>query len=230
MTAGFIVFGPHRPHPRPLSGHRPKVGRERGANFPRPELLWKFDCNPKDSLWKNSNSSDRSNLIATPVIYGGKVYIATGEDPEAGEGPGRLWCIDPTKRGDVSPESVFDKQGQPVPPRRNIACDKALGETTKPNPNSAAVWRYTGCDANHDGKIDFKETMHRTLSMAAIKDDLLVITDITGLVHCLDAATGKLHWTHDLMSIVWGSPCIADGKIFIGDEDGDVVVFGYRKN
>ena len=71
--------------------------------------------------------------------------------------------------------------------------------------------------------------MHRTLGMAAIKDDLLVIADITGLVHCLDAKTGKLYWTHDLMSIVWGSPCIADGKIFIGDEDGDVVVFELSK-
>jgi outer membrane protein assembly factor BamB len=212
-----------------LYSFRAEAGKSPSDKPGKPELLWKFDCNPKDSLWKNSIASERSNLIATPVIYAGKVYIATGQDPEAGEGPGRLWCIDPTKRGDVSPELVFDKQGKPAGPRRNIACDKALGETTKPNPNSAAVWCYTGFDANRDGKIDFKETMHRTLSMAAIKDDLLVITDITGLVHCLDAATGKPHWTHDLMSIVWGSPCIADGKIFIGDEDGDVVVFELSK-
>jgi outer membrane protein assembly factor BamB len=200
-----------------------------GRNYPKPELLWKFDCNPKDSLWKDNAASDRCNLIATPVIYAGKVYIAVGQDPEGGEGPGRLWCIDPTKRGDVSPELVFDKQGKPVAPRRNIACDASRGETTKPNPNSAAVWRYTGADVDSDGKIDFKETMHRTLGMAAIGDGLLVIADITGLVHCLDARTGKLHWTHDLMSIVWGSPCIADGKIFIGNEDGDVVVFELSK-
>jgi outer membrane protein assembly factor BamB len=191
---------------------------------PKPELLWKFDCNPKESVWKNSAASDRSNLIATPVIHDGKVYIATGQDPEAGEGPGRLWCIDPTRRGDVSPDLVFDKDGKPVAPRRKIACDKSLGETTKPNPNSAAVWCYVGEDANKNGKLDFKETMHRTLGMAAVKDDLLVIADISGLVHCLDAKTGKLHWTHDLMSIVWGSPCIADGKIFLGNEDGDIVV------
>jgi outer membrane protein assembly factor BamB len=205
------------------------VRKDEGGKYPRPGLLWKFDCNPKESRWKNSPSSDRSNLIATPVICGDHVYIATGQDPEAGEGPGRLWCIDATKRGDVSPELVFDKDGKSVPPRRNIACDKSLGETMKPNPNSAVVWCYTGSDANGDGKIDFKETMHRTLSMAAVKDDLLVITDITGLVHCLDASTGKPYWTHDLMSIVWGSPCIADGKIFIGDEDGDVVVFELSK-
>jgi outer membrane protein assembly factor BamB len=207
----------------------PKDERSSQEKFPKPELLWKFDCNPKDSLWKNSIASERSNLIATPVISNGKVYIATGQDPEGGEGPGRLWCIDPTKRGDVSPELVVDKDGKPVPPRRNLACDKSLGETTKPNPNSAAVWCYTGFDADNNGKVDFKETMHRTLGMVAIKDDILVIADITGLVHCLDPATGKPYWTHDVMSIVWGSPCIADGKIFLGDEDGDIVVFELSK-
>ena len=31
-------------------------------------------------------------------------YLATGQDPEAGEGDADLWCIDPTKRGDVSAE------------------------------------------------------------------------------------------------------------------------------
>jgi outer membrane protein assembly factor BamB len=197
--------------------------------IPKPELLWKFDCNPKDSLWKDTASSDRCNLIATPVISDGKVYLAVGQDPEAGEGQGRLWCVDPTKRGDVSPELVFDKDGKPVAPRRNIACDASLGETVKPNPNSAALWCYTGHDASGDGKVEFKETMHRTLGMAAVKDDLLVIADITGLVHCLDAKTGKVYWTHDLLSAVWGSPCIADGKIFLGDEDGDVVVFELSK-
>jgi outer membrane protein assembly factor BamB len=211
--------------PSPL----PKGENATDKKIAKPELLWKFDCNPKESLWKNSASSERNNLIATPVIYEGKIYIATGQDPEAGEGPGCLWCIDPTKRGDVSPELVFGKEGEPVAPRRNIACDKSLGETAKPNPNSAAVWRYTGFDANQNGKLDFKETMHRTLGMVAVKDDLLVIADITGLIHCLDAKTGKLYWTHDLMSIVWGSPCIADGKIFLGDEDGDVVVFKLSK-
>jgi outer membrane protein assembly factor BamB len=45
------------------------------------------------------------------------------------------------------------------------------------------------------------------------------------LVHCLDAKTGKLHWTEDMLAAVWGSPMVADGKVYIGDEDGDVPVF-----
>jgi len=190
----------------------------------KPELLWKFDCNPKESVWEDGGRGERSNLIATPVIHQGRVYIATGQDPEHGEGQGHLWCIDPTGRGDVSSELVVDKDGKPVPPRRTEAVDKSVGEVVKPNPNSTAVWHYTGHDANADGRYDFKETMHRMLGMAAIKDGLLVIADLAGLLHCLDAETGKVHWTYDTLAAVWGSPLLADGKIYLGDEDGDVIV------
>jgi outer membrane protein assembly factor BamB len=191
----------------------------------KPKLLWKFDCNRKAAVWQDGGRGDRSEIIATPVIYQQRVYIATGQDPEYGEGPGCLWCIDPSKQGDVSAEIVLDREGKAVPPRRAEALDPAAGETVHPNPNSAAVWCYTGAAAKAGGKRDFKQTMHRTLGMVAIKDDLLVIGDIAGLVHCLDAKTGNVHWTYDMLSAMWGSPLLVDGKIYIGDEDGDVRVF-----
>ena len=191
----------------------------------RPKLLWKFDTNPKDAKWDDMGRGDRNNIIASPVIAGDRVYIATGQDPEYGEGQGHLWCIDPAKRGDTSPELVVDKQGKPVPPRRIQNLDKQAGERLVPNPNSAALWHYTGQDANGDGTLDFEETMHRSLGLVAVKDGLLVTCDLAGLVHCLDAATGKVHWTHDMLANVWGSALIADGKIYLGDEDGDVAVF-----
>ncbi|MDE3262901.1 MAG: PQQ-binding-like beta-propeller repeat protein, partial [Acidobacteriota bacterium] len=31
-------------------------------------------------------------------------------------------------------------------------------------------------------------------------------------------------WTYDTFAAVWGSPFVVDGKVFLGDEDGDVVV------
>jgi outer membrane protein assembly factor BamB len=67
--------------------------------------------------------------------------------------------------------------------------------------------------------------MHRTLGMVAIHEGLLVIGDFAGLVHCLDAKTGQVHWTYDTMAAIWGSPLIVDGKIYLGNEDGDVLVF-----
>jgi outer membrane protein assembly factor BamB len=195
------------------------------------KLLWKFDCNPKKSKYVLGSKADRNHIIGTPVIYQGLVYVAVGEDPEHGEGVGHLWCIDPKKSGDVSSELVFNSKdpSKPIAHKRNQACVEADGDFTRANPNSAAVWHYEGEDLNHDGKLAFEETMHRTCGTATIKDDILMIADFSGLVHCLDAKTGKCFWTHDLLSACWSSPLIADGKVYIGNEDGKITVFKFGK-
>ena len=184
------------------------------------ELLWKFDCNPKTSKWILGGRGTRNNLIATPVIYDGLVYCAVGQDPEHGEGQGHLWCIDPTKSGDVSPTLAQDKDGNPLDPRRLQNVDESKGEKEVKNPNHAVVWHY---DVWGDG--DFEQTMHRSCGAVAIKNDLLFISDFSGLVHCLNAKTGKAHWTYDMFAAAWGSPLIVDGKVYLGDEDGDITIF-----
>ena len=193
----------------------------------RAKLLWKFDCNPKVSKYSLGGRADRNHLIGTPVVSNGLVYIAVGEDPEHGEGVGHLWCIDPTKRGDVSSEIAVSLKDPttPLPHRRNQAVIEEDGEVARPNPASAAVWHYPGFDTNGDGKLSFEETMHRTCGTVAIQDGLLFVADFSGLFHCLDVKTGKPHWTHDMLAAAWGSPLIADGKVYIGDEDGDITIF-----
>ena len=66
------------------------------------ELIWKFDCNPKDSIWELGGRGTRNNIIATPVFFENKVFIGVGQDPEHGVGPGHFFCIDATKTGDVT--------------------------------------------------------------------------------------------------------------------------------
>ena len=205
-----------------------------GDGAGKSKLLWKFDCNPKASKYSVSGKSERNHLIGTPVIYDNKVYIGVGEDPEHGEGNGHLWCIDPTKRGDISAELAVDKDGKEIVDpldgtRRLQAIHPENGETTKPNPNSGAVWHFVGEDLNSNKKLDFEEEMHRTMGTCAIKDDLLYVVDSSGAVHCLDAQTGKSYWNYDMFAASWGSPLIADGKVFCGDEDGDVIVFKHSK-
>ena len=45
----------------------------------------------------------------------------------------------------------------------------------------------------------------------------------------LDAKTGKPYWTHDMLAAVWASPIVVDDKVYLGDEDGDVVVLQHGK-
>lgn len=76
-----------------------------------------------------------------------------------------------------------------------------------------------------DGEIDFEEQFHRTISSPVIKNDLLIIPDFSGLVHCLNAKTGTPYGTCDLLAACWGTPLIVEDKVYVGDEDGDVAIF-----
>ena len=197
-----------------------------GGKDGKGELLWKFDANPKTSKWILGGRGTRNNLIATPVVYDGKVFVAVGQDPEHGEGVGHLWCIDPTKSGDVSPELAIDiASGLPIAHQRLQAVVEEEGQVARDNPNSAVIWHYSSVDRNDDGDIGFEEQMHRSCGTVAIKDDLLYISDFSGLLHCLNAQTGEVHFTYDMFAAAWGSPLIVDGHVFIGDEDGDIAIF-----
>ncbi|MEX0793947.1 MAG: PQQ-binding-like beta-propeller repeat protein [Pirellulaceae bacterium] len=203
------------------------------GNDGKPELLWKFDCNPKETEWILGGRGTRNNIIGTPVIYNDLVYIAVGQDPEHGEGEGHLWCIDPTKRGDVSPElamKIEEDKRVPIPHRRLQAVDPEESEVAVANPNSAVVWHYSTFDQNGDDEIDFEETMHRSCGTVAIKDDILYIADFSGLFHCVNATNGEVHWTYDMLAASWGSPLIADGHVYIGDEDGDLAIFKHSSD
>lgn len=140
------------------------------------DLIWKFDGNPKESEWKQGRG-DRNNIIATPVLHNGIVYIAVGQDPEHGEGVGHLWAVDASGEGDVT--------------------------------SSHVVWHHP---------------FRRTISTVAIHDGIVYAPNFSGFFHALDLATGKLLWEHDMLAAVWGSPYVVDGKVMLGDEDGDLTV------
>ena len=127
------------------------------------KLIWKFDYNPKDSVWELGRRGTRNALIGTPVFYDNRVFIAVGQDPEHGEGVGHLWLL-----GD--------------------------------------------------------EHYNRTISTVAIKDEMLYAADLSGFVYGVDLETGERLWRYDTVAAIWGSPFAGDGKVLIGDEDGDVAV------
>jgi outer membrane protein assembly factor BamB len=85
-------------------------------------------------------------------------------------------------------------------------------------------------DITQTGKIWSYDKIHRSISTVSISPDgLLFVGDFSGFVHCLDAETGKLYWTHDMKAHMWGSTLVADGKVYVGDEDGDFIVFAASK-
>jgi outer membrane protein assembly factor BamB len=79
-------------------------------------------------------------------------------------------------------------------------------------------------DISKDGAIWTYDKIHRSLSTPTIADGILYVADFSGFIHCLDADTGKVNWVYDSKSHIWGSCMVADGRVFIGTEDGDVIV------
>ena len=136
--------------------------------------LWEIDSKPQGAVWPKT----RNELISTAVIYEEKVYIANGQDPEHGEGVGHFYCLDATKRGDIT--------------------------------KTGMIWHY--------------DKIRRSISTPAIKDGIVYMPDFSGFFHALDAKTGQVLWTHDMFAAVWVSPLVVDGRVYLGDEDGDVVV------
>jgi outer membrane protein assembly factor BamB len=86
--------------------------------------IWRFDCNPPEHKlnkegkpFKYPDPNGVSEIIATPVFYKNRVYVAVGQDPEHGEGVGNLSCIDATKTGDISKSGKiwsYDKIGRSI--------------------------------------------------------------------------------------------------------------------
>ncbi len=71
-------------------------------------------------------------------------------------------------------------------------------------------------DVTKTAKIWSYDALDRSLSTVTIADGLVYVPDVAGKLHCLDADTGKCYWIHDANAETWGSPLLADGKVYYG--------------
>ena len=80
-------------------------------------------------------------------------------------------------------------------------------------------------DITQSGLVWLFGDIDRSISTVTIADGLAYAADEFGMVFCLDADTGKLHWKYDTKKPICSSPMVADGKVYIGTDGGDLWVF-----
>jgi outer membrane protein assembly factor BamB len=91
------------------------------------------------------------------------------------------------------------------------------------------VGMFSCIDLSQRGDISGKalwtfKGIGRTICTPSVVDDLIYIAEYKGDIHCLDAKTGKQLWVHPTNSRIWSSTLVADGKVYCGTEDGELVV------
>lgn len=179
-----------------LYGFEPATGRP----------LRKFDCDPRRPKPDPNTSTISNYFVGTPVVVGDRLFVGLGVHPEHPQATRSSYflCVDVTKMGDVSPTSLDAND----PANKNSALVWAFGGPIEPRPMRGRRVRFG-----------------RTISTAAVHDGFIYIPEESGYLHCLDAKTGRRCWEYDFKCAVWGSAYWADGRVYVGTEDGEVVIF-----
>jgi outer membrane protein assembly factor BamB len=142
----------------------------------------------------------------------------------------KLWEFDTNPKDSVWPKTRNETISTPV------VVDNVVYQANGQDPEHGegvghlyAIDATKRGDITQSGKIWQYDKIRRSISTGAVYNGLLFYADFSGFLHCLDAKTGKPYWVHDMLAAIWGSPMVIDGKVYLGDEDGDVIVMEASK-
>lgn len=202
----------------------PKAPSFIAANKNTGKLVWQ-DNSPGEGILRGQWSSPALGLVdgIQQVFFAGGDGWIYGFNARTGE---KLWKFDLNPKNAVWPKTRNYGVATPV-----FSGGKVFMSTGQDPDSGNGIGHIYSIDPakrgdiTESGKVWQYDKINRSISTAAILDGLVYISDFQGVLHCLEAGTGKPLWTFDLMSPVWGSPMAADGKVYLGDADGDIMVF-----
>jgi outer membrane protein assembly factor BamB len=181
--------------------------------------LWRFDANPparraRDGKAIKYGANDGpSEIVATPVIHEGRVYVATGQNPENGDGDGALSCIDASKTGDVTSTG---KVWQVEKVGRSLSTPSVVGDLLFVA--DYAGWVY--CLDRATGAEHWKhDTEGRVWGSTLVADGRVYIGNESGALTALGAArekrvVGQSSFDGQILS----SPVVANGVLYVATE------------
>jgi len=223
----FILTG----HGADWTVEPPRVDNPRAPSFIAVDRLtgkvvWQ-DASPGDRLRRSSRGSPALGVVdGVPQVAfpGGDGWLYAFE-PATGKLLWKFNCKAHEKReSDLVPltpvyvgHRVLVAIGGDLIPSSEAGCLRAIdargrGDVTRTH----EVWRMAGAETGEFGS---------TLSSVAVQDGLVYVAEQWGFLDCVELETGERVWRHDLLATLGGSPVVADGKVYLQTDDGEVLVY-----
>jgi outer membrane protein assembly factor BamB len=187
------------------------------------KLVWE-DASPGEKILHGQWSSPAVGKIGdtVQVVIGQGDGWVRGFEAKTGK---KLWEFDLNPKDSVWPKTRNEVISTPVI-KDNIVYI-ANGQDPEHGEGVGHLYAIdatkTG-DITQSGRLWHYDKIRRSISTGALYNGILFYSDFSGFLHALDAKTGQPFWTHDMFAAIWGSPMVIDGKVYLGDEDGDVTV------
>ncbi len=105
---------------------------------------------------------------------------------------------------------VYVLVGQDPEHGEGVGMLSCIDATQSGDLSGKALWAYKG--------------VRRSMSTPSVSGGLVYVADYSGNVHCVDARTGEPQWDYDTKGHIWASTLVVDGKVFIGNEEGELHV------
>ena len=214
---------------------------ESHVNIPSPKAPAIIAVNKKTGklVWEDNSVGERilHGQWSSPSVgkVGDTVQVAVGQGDgwvrgyEALTGK-KLWEFDMNPKDSVWPKTRNEVISTPV------FYDKVVYIANGQDPEHGegvghlyAIDPTKRGDITETGRIWHYDKIRRSISTGSVYNGILFYSDFSGFLHALDLKTGKPFWTHDMFAAIWGSPMVIDGKVYLGDEDGDVTVLNADK-
>jgi outer membrane protein assembly factor BamB len=79
-------------------------------------------------------------------------------------------------------------------------------------------------DVTESGRLWTCDRVGRIVGTPVVRDGLVYVGDLGGKVHCIDAASGAVVWTHETHGPIWGCLAAAGDRLYAGNVDGLMTV------
>jgi outer membrane protein assembly factor BamB len=230
LVVGDLVFS--------ITGHGSDLKKHKVLNPNAPSFV-AVNRNTGKVVWQDNSPGDRlfAGQWGSPsygIIDGRAQVIFPGGD-------GWLYSFDPPTgkllwKFNCKAHEKLDAEGKPETPNQLLAAPVIVGHrviiATGIDTDATGPGCLRAIDARKNGDVTATaelwkiagEAFGASISTVAVHEGLVYAVQQLGMVDCIELETGKRIWQHDMLSVSWGSPLVADGKIYVRNGDGEVIV------